>query len=390
MWKTYNRVCMKIDLDAVEYNFDLLRKGVSPDTKMVAVIKADGYGHGSVQIANILEPKESMWGCATATLDEAVFLRNGGFQKPILVLGAVFPEQRQRMIEQEIRMTTYSEEMAEEVSSLAVKMGKKAYIHIKIDTGMSRIGFPADQESVKIIERISQMPNLELEGMYTHFAKADESDKAFTQKQIDQYLWMKTNLEKKGITFSYYHCSNSAGIMEMPEANMDLVRAGISMYGLYPSMDIMRNCEEPLKPAMELISHITHVKWVEAGTPVSYGGTFVTQKKTKIATIPVGYGDGYPRSLSNEGYVLIHGKAARILGRVCMDQMMVDVTDIENVRFGDEVTLIGYNGNAHLRAEVLGELSDRFNYELVCDLSKRIPREYYRHGEIVEQTDYFG
>lgn len=255
---------------------------------------------------------------------------------------------------------------------------------------MSRIGFPADQESVKIIERISQMPNLELEGMYTHFAKADESDKAFTQKQIDQYLWMKTNLEKKGITFSYYHCSNSAGIMEMPEANMDLVRAGISMYGLYPSMDIMRNCEEPLKPAMELISHITHVKWVEAGTPVSYGGTFVTQKKTKIATIPVGYGDGYPRSLSNEGYVLIHGKAARILGRVCMDQMMVDVTDIENVRFGDEVTLIGYNGNAHLRAEVLGELSDRFNYELVCDLSKRIPREYYRHGEIVEQTDYFG
>lgn len=390
MWKTYNRVCMKIDLDAVEYNIEQLKKRVKPGVKLLAVTKADGYGHGAMPIAKILESKEYMWGCATATLDEAVFLRNGGFQKPILVLGAVFPDQRQRMVEHEIRMTTYTEEMAEEVSSLAGKLGKKAYIHIKIDTGMSRIGFPADQESAEIIERISQMPNLELEGMYTHFAKADESDKAFTQKQIDQYLWMKTNLEKRGVTFSYYHCSNSAGIMEMPEANMDLVRAGIAMYGLYPSMDIMRNCEEPLKPVMELISHITHVKWVDEGTPVSYGGTFVTQKKTKIATIPVGYGDGYPRSLSNEGYVLIHGKAARILGRVCMDQMMVDVTDIEDVRFGDKVTLIGYNGNAHLRAEVLGELSDRFNYELVCDLSKRIPREYYRHGEIIEQTDYFG
>lgn len=199
---------------------------------------------------------------------------------------------------------------------------------------------------------------------------------------------MKKRLEENGVTFQYYHCCNSAGIIDVKEANLDLVRAGISTYGLYPSEEVEKE-NVPLKPALELVSHVAHVKWVDEGTPVSYGGTYITKRRTRIATIPVGYGDGYPRSLSNKGYVLIHGKEAPILGRVCMDQFMVDVTEIEDVAFGDVVTLVGENEGAHLPVEVLSDLSGRFNYEFVCDLGKRIPREFIRHGEVVEQMDYF-
>ena len=199
---------------------------------------------------------------------------------------------------------------------------------------------------------------------------------------------MKKRLEENGVTFQYYHCCNSAGIIDVKEANLDLVRAGISTYGLYPSEEVEKE-NVPLKPALELVSHVAHVKWVDEGTPVSYGSTYITKRRTRIATIPVGYGDGYPRSLSNKGYVLIHGKEAPILGRVCMDQFMVDVTEIEDVAFGDVVTLVGENEGAHLPVEVLSDLSGRFNYEFVCDLGKRIPREFIRHGEVVEQMDYF-
>lgn len=386
--KAYNRVCARIDLDAVEYNIEMMKNNVRDGAKMLGVIKTDGYGHGAVQIAKMLSPKDYMWGFAVATLDEAVVLRHGGIEKPILVLGCIFPDQREDMIKHDIRMTLYTEEMAREVSELAVKMGKQAYIHIKLDTGMSRLGFLIEEEAADIIERISKMPNLVMEGMYTHFAKADEIDKSFTGKQIRNYVWMKETLEKRGVAFTYYHCSNSAGIIDVPEANMDLVRAGISTYGLYPSEEVHKE-NVPLKPAMELISHVAHVKWVDAGTPVSYGGTYITDRRTKIATIPVGYGDGYPRSLSNKGYVLIHGKKAPILGRVCMDQFMVDATEIDDVKYADKVTLVGNDGVEKLPVEVLSGLSGRFNYEFVCDLGKRIPREFIRHGEIVEQMDYF-
>ncbi|EEG75920.1 alanine racemase [[Clostridium] hylemonae] len=386
--KAYNRVCARIDLDAVEYNIEMMKNNVRDGAKMLGVVKTDGYGHGAVQIAKMLSPKDYMWGFAVATLDEAVVLRHGGIEKPILVLGCIFPDQREDMIKHDIRMTLYTEEMAREVSELAVKIGKQAYIHIKLDTGMSRLGFLIGEEAADIIERISKMPNLVMEGMYTHFAKADEIDKSFTGKQIRNYVWMKETLEKRGVAFTYYHCSNSAGIIDVPEANMDLVRAGISTYGLYPSEEVHKE-NVPLKPAMELISHVAHVKWVDAGTPVSYGGTYITDRRTKIATIPVGYGDGYPRSLSNKGYVLIHGKKAPILGRVCMDQFMVDATEIDDVKYADKVTLVGNDGGEKLPVEVLSGLSGRFNYEFVCDLGKRIPREFIRHGEIVEQMDYF-
>lgn len=387
--KKYSRVCARIDLDAVEYNLDMMRQNIKEETKMIGVIKTDGYGHGAVQIARyVMEEKDYIWGYAVATLDEAVLLKKNQVKKPVLVLGCIFPDQRDIMIEQEVRMTCYTLEMAEDISKRAQKLNQKAYIHIKLDTGMSRLGFQITEESVEEICRIASLPNLVLEGMYSHFATADETDKTFTKKQLERYLWMKEKLEERKVTFPYYHCSNSAGIIDVKEANMDLVRAGISTYGLYPSNEVEKK-NVPLKPALQLISHVAHVKWVESGTPVSYGCTYVTKRRTRIATIPVGYGDGYPRSLSNKGYVLIRGKKAPILGRVCMDQFMVDVTDIDAVTFQDRVTLVGTDGGEDLPVEVLSDLSGRFNYEFVCDLGKRIPREFIRNGKIVEQMDYF-
>jgi alanine racemase len=377
-----------VDLDAIEYNIEKMKENVREGVKMLAVIKTDGYGHGAVQIAHLIEEKDYIWGYAVATVDEGVILRRASVKKPILILGVVFPDQVEKAIEHELRIAVYTREMAEGISNAAKQLGKNAYVHIKLDTGMSRLGFPVREESVEEIALIHALPGLELEGMFTHFAKADEIDKTFTEQQFAEYIWMKEQLEKRQITFAYYHCSNSAGIIDLQNVNLDLVRAGISTYGLYPSEDVQKE-NVPLKPAMELISHVAHVKWVDAGTPVSYGSTYVTDKKTKIATIPVGYGDGYPRSLSNKGYVLIHGKKAPILGRVCMDQFMVDVTEVPDVKFGDRVTLVGRDGDEMLPVEVLSDLSGRFNYEFVCDLGKRIPREYIRHGEVVEQVDCF-
>ena len=386
--KNYTRVCARINLDAVEYNIEMMKKNLSGSAKMIVVIKTDGYGSGAVPFAKMLEEKEYVWGFAVATLDKAVILRTAGITRPVLVLGCIFPDQRREMIAQEIRMTVYTEEMAKEVSDLACEMGKKAYIHVKLDTGMSRIGFPIEEASARAIAEISKLPGLIPEGMFTHFAKADETEKSFTNQQFEKYMWMKERLEKSGVTFENYHCCNSAGIIDLPEAELDLVRAGIATYGLYPSEEVKKE-RVPLRPALTLVSHIAHVKWIEEGVPVSYGGTFVSKRRTKVATIPVGYGDGYPRSLSNKGYALIRGQKAPIIGRVCMDQFMVDVTEIEGAAFGDLVTLVGCDGAETLPVEVLSELSGRFNYEFVCDLGKRIPREYIRCGEVVEQKDYF-
>ncbi len=386
--KKYTRVCARIDLDAIEYNIEMMKNNIQKDTKMMAVLKTDGYGHGSVQIANILEPKEYIWGYAVATLDEATRLQLGCIKKPILVLGSVFPDQWADMINNDIRMTMYKEDAAAKLSEIAGTLDKKVYFHVKLDTGMGRLGYSTCEESVKKIVEISKLPNIVMEGLYTHFAKADEVNKDFTKKQLEGYFWMKKRLEEEGIVFDCYHCSNSAGIIDVPEANMDIVRAGISTYGLYPSQEVKKE-NVPLKPAMELIAHVAFVKWVEPGTPIGYGGTYVTDKRTKVATIPLGYGDGYARSLSNKADVLIHGKRARIIGRICMDQLMVDATEIEGVEYGDKVTLIGYDGEEHISVEELGDIADRFSYEFVCDIGKRVPREFIYHGKVIEQLDYF-
>lgn len=384
----YKRICARIDLDAVAYNMEMMKKNIKNGTSMLAVLKTDGYGHGAVPIARMLEKEEYLWGAATATPDEAVCLRKSGFKKPIIVLGVVFQEQFRTMIEYDIRTTVYTQKAAIKLSRMAREMNHDAFIHIKLDTGMSRLGFAVNETSAEEIAEICKLPGIIPEGIYTHFAKADETDKSFTQMQMEKYLWMKETLFKKGISFPIYHCSNSAGIIDVPEANFDLVRAGISMYGLYPSNEVVKE-NVSLKPALELISHVAFVKWIDSGTSVSYGGTYITDKPTKVATIPVGYGDGYPRSLSNKGYVLIHGKKAPIIGRICMDQFMVDVTQIEEVDFGTRVVLIGRDGEEFLPVETLSELSGRFNYEFVCCLGKRIPREYLHHGEVIEQIDYF-
>lgn len=386
--KTYSRIRAVIDLDAVKHNIKAMYARLQEGTKITVVVKTDAYGHGAVPIARMMESMEEIWGYAVATLDEGTILRNAGIEKPILCLGCVFPDQFEAMIAQEIRMTTSNLELARLASAKAAEMGKKAIFHIKLDTGMSRLGFPADEDSVGDIMEVSRLPYVELEGLYTHFAKSDESDKEPSREQFVKFVEMKERLAEQGLIFPYYHCSNSAGIIDIPEADMDFVRAGISTYGLYPSEEVHKEIV-PLIPAMELIAHVTHVKWIETGTPVSYGWTYKARRRTKVATIPMGYGDGYPRSLSNKGYVLIHGKRAPIMGRVCMDQFMVDVTDIEDVNFGDKVTLVGKNGDEYLPIETLSELAGRFNYEFICDLNKRVPREYIQNGEVVEQIDYF-
>ena len=386
--KSYTRIRARIDLDAIEYNIEKMKENLPEDTKLIVVAKADCYGHGALQTTSLLSLKEYVWGFAVATLDEAIVLRRGGITKPILVLGCIFPEQWIDALENNIRITVYTEELTKVLSDLAVKIGRKAYVHVKLDTGMGRIGFTPGKEGADKIEEISKLPNIVMEGLYTHFSKADEGDKSYTMKQMEAYTWMKEELTGRGITFSYYHCCNSAGIIDLKGAGQNLSRAGICTYGMYPSEEVHKENVD-LKPALELISHVAFVKWVDEGEMISYGGTYVTKRRTKIATIPVGYGDGYPRSLSNKGYMLIHGKKAPIIGRVCMDQCMVDVTEIEDVKFGDEVVLVGRDGDEYLSVETLSRLSDRFNYEFVCLMGKRIPREYIRRGEIQEQMDYF-
>lgn len=386
--KTYSRVYAKIDLDAVAWNMEQMKKNLKEGTEMVAVIKTDGYGHGAVQVASMLESYDYVWGYAVATLDEAVVLRAAEIQKPILVLGCIFPDQYWEMLKYEIRMNVYTKEMAEAISALAVEKGEQAYVHIKLDTGMARLGFSAEESSIEEIKEIAELPNLVLEGVFTHFAKADEEDKTFTMMQLEKFEWMTQRLEEEGVTFPYVHASNSAGIIDVRRADYNLVRAGIAIYGLYPSEEVDKK-KVQLKPALSLKSHIAFVKDIPAGMPVSYGGDFVSEHQMRIATIPIGYGDGYPRSLSDTGYVLIRGKKAPIIGRICMDQFMVDVSDIPEVKFGDKVTLIGRDQEEYLPVEKLSELSGRFNYEFVCDLGKRIPRVYVQDGKVEEQVDYF-
>lgn len=372
--KKYSRVFAKIDLGAVRNNFLAMKKKLRDGTKIIAVVKADGYGHGAVPIARMAEPWDFIWGFAAATVEEAVELRLAGIKKPILILGCVFEEDYEKLTAYGIRPTVFQLSAARELSKTAVRTGTSLPVHLAVDTGMSRIGFADTEESVKEIEEMAKLPGLVLEGIFTHFARADEKDKSDAVSQLNRYLRFIRLLQEAGISIPLRHCSNSAGILEMPEANMDAVRAGISMYGIYPSDEMDRN-RIRLEPAMELKSHIVYIKEVPAGVPVSYGGTFVTDRPTRIATIPVGYADGYPRSLSSRGCVLIRGKRAPILGRICMDQFMADVTDIPAEEL-DEVTLMGRDGEEFLSVDELGALSGRFPYEFVCDVSKRVPRIY--------------
>ena len=386
--KKFERVKAVVSLDAIAHNFAEMKKNIAKGTKIVAVIKADGYGHGAEAIARLIEDYDYIWGFAVATPEEALQLRTFGVKKPILILGIVFEEYFTQMIAKEIRLTVCTYEMAQKLSEEAQRQGRDVHIHIGLDTGMSRIGFADRQESVEEIKKISQLPNLKIEGMFTHFARADETDRSPAIDQLNRYLNFAKLLEDAGIQIPMKHCSNSAGIIRVPEANLNAVRAGITIYGIYPSNEVERDIVK-LIPAMELKSHISYIKTVEPGAAFSYGGTFTAKKEMKVATIPVGYADGYPRSLSNKGWVLIHGKKAPILGRVCMDQFMVDITKIPDAKAGDEVTLIRKDGKEFISIEKFGDLSGRFSYEFACDISKRVPRVYIKDGKEWGELTFF-
>lgn len=387
--KTYQRVYAQVDLNAIEDNMRNMKANIAEKTKMIGVIKTDGYGHGCVPIANVLEPLDFMFGFAVATAEEAHILRKAGVKKPLLILGYTFPYCYEMLAREEIRPAVFREDSIEELSNAALKQGMKMKVHIKVDTGMSRIGITPDEKGLRFVEKLKAQQGIEIEGIFTHFARADEADKTSAKKQLALFLeFIKRVEEELHVTIPVKHCSNSAGILELSEANMDVVRAGITLYGLYPSSEVSREIV-PLRPALSLYSHIVYIKTLKKGQSVSYGGIYTAEADMRVATIPVGYGDGYPRSLSNKGYVLIHGKRAKILGRVCMDQFMVDVSEIPEAKEGDKVTLLGIDGKEQLSAELLGELSGRFNYELVCDLGKRIPRVYVKGGQIISVKDYF-
>lgn len=383
----FMRIYAKVDLDAVEQNIAEMKKLQTADVPIMAVIKTNGYGHGAVAIAKVLENNESICGFAVATAEEAIELRDAGVKKMILILGYVFEQDYVRLLQQDIRFCVFRSDMAQAISKSAKRIGKKAYIHIKIDTGMGRIGFLPNEHSMEEIVRISKLDNLCLEGVFTHFACADETDKHVSLTQYQRFQDVIQSLEAQGVVFAIKHCANSAAILELAECHMDMVRAGITLYGLCPSKEV--GPQYDLHPVLSLYSHIVHIKEVSEGTAISYGGTYVAKDTRRVATIPVGYGDGYPRALSNIGYVLIHGKKAPILGRVCMDQFMVDVTDIADAKLLDEVVLIGRSQNESITMEEIGELSGRFNYELACDLGNRIPRFFYHKNELIGKLDFF-
>lgn len=384
----YSRVYATVNLDAIAYNIQQMKLNIAKNTQIIAVIKADGYGHGAVQIAHLLEDYDYIWGFAVATAEEAIILRRHQIKKPILILGYVFREHYKTLIELDIHFTIFTAETAEELSKEANRQNKIVKFHIKLDTGMGRIGFQCLDNDLKIIKEISELSNVKIEAAFTHFAKADELDKSAANMQLSLYKKFVERIEEIGVSIPLKHCSNSAGIIDIKEANLDAVRAGIIIYGLYPSNEVDRE-KVKLESVLELKSHVVHVKEVQPDTGISYGWICKTKRLTKVATIPVGYADGYPRSLSGNGWVLIKGKKAPILGRVCMDQFMVDVTDIDNVLPGEEVVLIGKSGDCIISVEEMSELSNRFNYEFVCDIGKRVPRVFLKNNQIVETKDYF-
>ena len=374
MRKGYERVRADISLDAILANMESMKRNLKEGVQIAAVLKTNAYGHGAVEIAKVLEPLDYVWGYAVAAFEEAVELREAGLRKPILLLGYVFPYCYQELAKMNIRPAVFREDMLEQLSAAAKAAGKKIKIHIAVDTGMSRIGIFPDETGLDFVKKALETEGLQVEGMFTHFARADEADRSFTEEQLEKFVWLTEAVkERLGYDIPIRHCSNSAGIIEYPHANMTMVRAGITLYGLWPSDEVRKDIV-PLEPVMSLRSHIIYIKEISAGTPVSYGGTWAPDHTVRLATVPVGYGDGWPRSLSNKGYVLIRGQKAPIRGRVCMDQFMVEVTDIPDAAEGDEVTLIGRDGDAYISMEEVGDLSGRFNYELACDINPRVPR----------------
>ncbi len=374
----YLRCYAEVSLSAIGHNIAEVKKRLKPGVKLLAVIKADAYGHGAVRVGRYLEDQADYF--AVATAEEAVELREAGIRLPVLVLGYISPSQYEDLLDYQITQTIYSLDTAEKLSAASVKAGCRTRVHAALDTGMTRIGFHITEEEADRIAEISRLPGLELEGMFTHFSCADQKDKTYCGMQLEKFRRMGEMLKKRGVEIPIQHICNSAGIMEFDDYRYDMVRSGIVTYGLYPSEEVDKD-RLPLIPALSWRSHVIHVQEAEPGLGVSYGATYTTEGPcTRIATVSAGYADGYPRALSNRGRVLIHGQYAPILGRVCMDQMMVDVSHIPGVQVEDVVTLIGQDGGNRISMEEVADPAARFNYEMACGIGKRVPRIYPEEG----------
>jgi len=378
----FDNTYVKIDLDAIERNILAIRRRAGTD--VMAVIKADAYGHGAIQVARLLQDKCSFFGVSSAL--EALELRRAGIYNPILILGHTPVSAFPALVQAEIRPTIFHYEDALALSEAALRCEKTAAFHIAVDTGMSRIGFQATEEDADICAAIAALPGIQAEGLFSHFATADCEDLAKSRAQAARFDAFAQMLECRGVHIPIRHLDNSAGIMNF-ENHYNMVRSGIITYGMYPSSEVDA-ATLAITPALQWLSRVTHVKTLPAGREISYGGTYVTTKQTRVATVPVGYADGYRRSLSNRFYVLIRGKRAPILGRVCMDQMMVDVTDIPDVALNDRVILVGRSGDEEITMEQIAAAADSFNYEFVCGISRRVPRVYSRGGKTVHSVHY--
>ena len=370
----YLRCYAEISLEAIGHNIREVKKRLPEGVKLLGVVKANAYGHGAVPVASYLENQVDYF--ATATIEEAVELRENGISAPILILGYVSPSQYGDLVEYDITQTIDSYAQALALEKEAARQNRKAKAHLAVDTGMARIGFQVTEHDADEAAKIADLPHIELEGMFTHFSCADQEDKTYCSMQMEKYDKMTALLAERGVTIPLRHICNSAGIMEFDDHHFEMVRSGIITYGIYPSEEVKKERLD-LIPALSWKSHVIHVKEVGPGIGVSYGATYVTEKPmTRIATVSAGYADGYPRALSNQGCVLIHGKKAPIIGRICMDQMMVDVTDIPDVQVEDVVTLVGTDGDETITIEEIANPAARFDYEMLCDISSRVTRVY--------------
>ncbi|MGB9976824.1 alanine racemase [Thermovenabulum sp.] len=376
----------EILLDNLKHNINEVLRVKNKNSKFCAVVKADAYGHGAFEVSRVALSMGAEY-LAVAFLDEALALRREGVRAPILILGFTPEDQFDKIIENNITQTVFSVEMAEKLSLKAAQMGKTVKIHIKLDTGMGRIGFLADSPIISEIERVFELPGIEVEGIFTHFARADEKDKGFTFEQFYKFMDVVGRLENKGYRIPIKHAANSAAIIDLPETHLDMVRAGIMLYGCYPSDEVDKE-KVKLKPVMSFKTKIAHLKELEKGKPVSYGGTFITQRRSRIATLPAGYADGYFRLLSSKGEVFVKDKRAKVVGRVCMDQCMVDVTGIEGLKVGDDVELFGDGKNNGVTADEVAKIIGTISYEVLCAVSKRVPRVYIEDGKIIKVKNY--
>lgn len=380
------RTWAEISLNAIEHNYNVIRNKVADDTKVCCVIKADGYGHGAVELSQVYEKLGADF-FAVSNIDEGIEIRKSGSKLPIVILGYTPVSEAENLAEYDISQAVFSLEYAKELSEKCVEEDCICKMHIKVDSGMSRIGFmcqefPRDEYSIEEICEACCLPNLEVEGLFTHFCVSDEDaeGREFTKKQYENFIHVRDSLKKRGVDISVVHCSNSGAIEDYPETCCDMVRAGIILYGLAPSSKLADRLD--LVPAMTLKTVVAFVKEVQKGATISYGRTFTADRKMKIATVPIGYADGFIRQNAKDGYMMVNGKKAKIVGRICMDQTMLDVTDIEDVKTGDEVVVFGTGENGEPTADSLAENTGTINYETVCLVGKRVPRIYIKDGKI--------